>query len=162
MENKYYTPELNEFYVGFEYEKIIEFNTTKDENGIYFHHELDKWETKILKEEDIINTVNRLEIQLNKQTLSGFIKEVGIRVKYLDKEDIESCGFVKDISLSFQKPILIIQETIKETNKNYYKILYNINNNICQITDCEDDYLFNGTIKNKSELIRILKMIGVE
>ena len=68
MENKYYTPEIEEFYVGFKYErgnKATEGNSTK------------WYKEKITSAQEIVDIFCCEEI----------------RVKYLDKEDIESLGF---------------------------------------------------------------------
>ena len=74
-----------------------------------------------------------------------------IRVKYLSQEDIESLGFVR-----------------KGINNNLHWFYSNGKYHISYILDLErveiftnDVVLFNGKIKNKSELIKILTMIGV-
>ncbi len=73
-----------------------------------------------------------------------------IRVKHLDHEDLESLGF-KQGKLPYQyfSDLLRIIKLEKEN-------LYSINANV------DDHCLFYGTIKNKSELKRILKQIGYE
>jgi hypothetical protein len=104
----------------------------------------------------------------------GLIKELeagNIRVKYLDKEDIESLGFnpgklhpknfvsrygfTENSSLDWQyfnNGVMEIsfykspQEIIAICNGKYYD---------------EQETFFRGIIKNKSELKKILKMIGV-
>jgi hypothetical protein len=77
--------------------------------------------------------------------------ESNIRVKHLDREDIESLGFS------------IVQD---ETDSQWFKNdLLNteigIENNHITIRIAQSFVLFSGTIKNKSELKRILKQIGV-
>src|SRR5690606_29619740 len=70
---KYYTPEIEEFYVGFEYERFIpKSNSTEEEC----------WEKLSM-------SINYLSLE----ELDNEIIEKEIRVKYLDKEDIESFGF---------------------------------------------------------------------
>lgn len=64
MENKYYTPEINEFYVGYKYE--------------VYNSLLGRW----IKE----------EVQSNECFCD--LQGEEIRTKYLDKQDIESLGWV--------------------------------------------------------------------
>ena len=121
--NKYYTPELEEIFNSPEliYSENIHINP-------YVYRD----ETKIinLKEDFDINIV---------------------KVKYLDQEDIESLGFIKD-----------------KTIDNYWKL----NNIVLRIKNFKisiyvyDDYtvdklIFEGIIKNKSELIKLLKQLNI-
>jgi hypothetical protein len=69
-DNKYYIPQIEEFHIGFEYErKYISFEEWKKE--IYLLH---------------------YDCNLNK--LNVRIIDGEIRVKYLDQSDIESLGFI--------------------------------------------------------------------
>jgi len=132
MKNKYYTPSLDEFHIGFGYEWL-------DEKG--------NW----IKED------SPSEI-----TPAGYEDQLyGLRVKYLDSEDIESLGFMNETTLNFQKPDLFTGETTEDTNEEYYAIVYSFRYKTCEILNCEDNTLFCGIIKNKSELKQVLKMIGV-
>ena len=127
--NKYYTPNLEEFCVGFEFEDS------------YGDGEYAK------------NSIDQLNI---KDVIGSFLKkEVDIRVKYLDSEDIESLGF-KYCKKSDLATIY--------SYKDYFIAYYNSGHiSITEIGEMcrRDTILFNGRIKNKSELKRILKMIGV-
>lgn len=81
MENKYYTPDISEFYVGFEYEELVE------DNDLLYH-----WEkVKVYQccEFDFIE--DNLEHKNGDE----------IRVKYLDKDDIKELGF-KEGKLPYQ------------------------------------------------------------
>lgn len=132
MENKYYTPNLIEFHNEFEYEVYIP--------------EKEKWskETFYLNKEHI-DLIKYVDIQ-DDNTLRK------VRVKYLDKEDIESLGFITikhDGGWNYQldKYLLYFRESdghiqIRNSNR-------------------EEPALFTGWIKNKSELKQVLKMIGV-
>ena len=66
MENKYYTPNISEFFVGFEYEQKL------------FHI----WQIK-----------SQVSKSTKLQIMEKAINDNLIRVKYLDEEDIESLGF---------------------------------------------------------------------
>jgi len=126
INNKYYVPEINEFYVGFEFEIF----------------ENDNWKTVNFNIDDIIPIFARVN---GKTIISD-----KIRVKYLDKEDIESLGwklktdlYIKDnLTLQVHKDLITIK---------YYD---NFNNEwrpkVEQII-----------IKNKSELIKLLKQLGI-
>lgn len=72
MENRYYTPEIEEFHVGFEYEH-------KD-NGVWKQREIDR-----------PNQISAIDMNLRTPYMDG----TPIRVKYLDREDILDCGFKK-------------------------------------------------------------------
>lgn len=81
--------------------------------------------------------------------------------KPITKEVIEGFGFVKDITLIFQKPDLIIVETTEVSNSKYYKMVYSFRYKTCEIMDCEDSTLFLGNINNPQELEFVLRSIGV-
>ena len=127
-ENKYYTPEINEFYVGFEFE---------DSYG---------------DEEYAKNSIDQLNI---KDVISSFLeKEAHIRVKCLDKEDLIELGF-KEIGqeeyyLNGDLNSWCIEAIYNQSIKSYYRI-----------DDGETQRMFLE-IKNKSELIKVLKMLGVK
>lgn len=127
IESKYYTPEIEEFYVGFEYE-ILNYKTNNFEKIIY--------------------PADYIEANIKPIQLLEYIKRGSMKVKYLDKEDIESLGW-------------------KYLNKNE-TFCYGVNEewglshvkNIIEITyygECN----FNGIIKNKSELKKLMKQLQI-
>ena len=127
-ESKYYTPEIEEFHVGFEYE--YKYNDKGWTQKVYEpHFEVDKIEA-----------------------------EKYCRVKYLDKEDIESLGFeVKKEPYRWQ---------FGKGHINLTTAIYNSKSDVphdrITISDGRDDHTyFDGTIKNKSELINQLKRCGI-
>jgi len=145
-ENKYYTPEIEEFYVGFEYERFIpKSNSTEEEC----------WEKLSM-------SINYLSLE----ELDNEIIEKEIRVKYLDKEDIESFGFKHEGGklIKNYKDYFIY----KVDNHKQYNLSYTYPNKILRI-DIEDlnmfeesmNYLFQGTIKNKSEFKKLLKQLNI-
>lgn len=73
--SKYYTPSIEEFHVGFEYER---------KNG-------DSWEKTISTESDYSAMYSDYGEENEFDEIETNIRDV--RVKYLDKEDIESLGF---------------------------------------------------------------------
>lgn len=116
--NKYYTPEIEEFHVGFEY-------YLKGENN-----------------KRILSTNCTVDTELS-------------RVKYLDKEDIESLGFEgqKANSVYFKK--------------NGYRLVHWLDKPVRITTilklysDGDEEVIFKGIIRNKSELKRLLKQLNI-
>ena len=138
MENKYYTPNIEEFRIGFEYEVYIP------------EKELWSTETFYLNNShiDVIKYVNiQTENTLRK-----------VRVKYLDKSDIESLGFEK----SPDEPEEWFWNYKGDFNIQLYfnDKIENLDRGI-GISMYNDSLVFSGYIKNKSELQQVLKMIGV-
>lgn len=129
--DKYYKPEIEEFHVGFEYERFVpKANATEEEC----------WDKLSM-------SVNYLSLD----EIDDEIIEKEIRVKYLDKEDIESLGwklnsdlYIKDgLTLQLHKDLITIK---------YYDDFNNEwRTKVEQIT-----------IKNKSELVKLLKQLGIE
>ena len=122
-EDKYYTPEIEEFHIGFEYE--------------------------ILQQGDYIKTTFLTQSEFGFDDVDDLINIS--RVKYLDREDIESLGFEMIESDKF----------IKDKNK-FTKYLLTVHLDNFQIrTSDSNECLFCGYFKNKSELKRILKQLGI-
>jgi hypothetical protein len=148
MENKYYVPHISEFHVGFEYEYY-----NGSEWGPFIFDGLDDTD---------YNELCYLDIYVVKEK---------VRVKYLDKEDIESLGFKFDESSSDLKTgylkfelsgytleLVIYYVAFKEQNKKFTSLRINKQS----IVDSEKyTTLFNGIIKNKSELKKVLEMLGI-
>lgn len=137
-ENKYYTPSIEELHIGFEYEmrtEDTEGNTVYEKNTIH---------------EGFGNVMREL------------IRIRCIRVKYLDKQDVEECGWKKSAE---QKELYSINWIENADEKKNCIWMAKVNENKYQITDCRHTWhfvLFAGTIKNKSELKRIMKMICID
>jgi hypothetical protein len=139
MEKKYYTPDISEFYVGFEYE-LFEDNS---------------WCRRIIEEP---TRILMLYDYYNLQT--------EVRVKYLDKEDIESLGFrlVKDYSdqLEYQTQIREFDsgeywfELTQDKEEKFITISYWEETELGSI----EQIVFQGLIKNKSELKKLLKSLN--
>lgn len=142
--DKYYTPELEEFYYGFKY--------------YYREYEKSKY-------------VDCIFGDINDTDLNDIIEEINdgkVKVKYLDKEDIESLGFniTKDneeIELSLESKKYIGGPSAGDDYK--IVILYGLDNKEMWIyKQCNNGYeydLFKGLIKNKSELKKLLKQLGI-
>jgi hypothetical protein len=134
MDTKYYTPEISEFYVGFEYEE--------KSSGL--------WTKQIYNDKSPILTGQWFDgYTYMYNTIEQYIQQEIIRVKYLDREDIESLGF-KHIGAQFY------EDENEEWRIRKWK------GTQVDIWYCKSCLYFRGDIKNKSELIKVLKMLNVK
>jgi hypothetical protein len=148
--NKYYTPSIEEFHVGFEYEWI-------GTDGFSLALRLKDIEEHFL-------------------SVPRMLEEKLLRVKYLDQEDIESFGFIEDKEAKEEYPIdtdglyfgKVSIPPVTPT-KIHYCIKFHIRSRSVHLFCIEErphsgiQYpVFRGIVKNKSELKRILKQIGYE
>ena len=128
---KYYTPEIEDFHVGFEYQ-----SEEDPYNSI--------WENQ--KIETYRDLANAMEYY-------GNDADVDVRVKHLDREDIESLGFEEDLgqehySIEFEENEIRMESLHPD--------------GLYRIEIKEPRQLMFFTIKNKSELKKILKQIGIQ
>lgn len=152
QEAKYYTPSINEFHVGFEYE-------------IYSN---DEW-----KKTEVYRNSLGGDILFKIEGLGHWSSVPKPRVKFLDREDIESLGFVfvgcplKEDNKTCDYPIVF---TIKEHLEDLVfgknpKILYLISivgENLYDIKNIITGANANKVLlKNKSELKRLLTQLGI-
>lgn len=135
MENKYYIPSIEEFHVGFEYEELEMGSKEKFNKTI-----LDEWDGL---SGYIDGTTDLYEIARGRKK---------VRVKYLDKEDIESLGF--EVYDKYE------DHFIKDNTVIHYRNeageLYPID-----IFIGKQSYMFMR-IKNKSELKILLKQLNIK
>lgn len=135
--DKYYTPSIEEFHVGFEFE---------------VNYTGEGWLKEIFCNGTgkNIDSIGKLKSFLGKTTF-----EDAYRVKYLNKEDIESLGW------KFEGGRLLknIQDVF---NKGEYTLTYHYPTKTLYIEDMVGDVVKNLTIKNKSELKKILKQLNVK
>lgn len=139
-EKKYYTPSVEEFHVGFEYEAAYAGNTSTSTSEPVA---LGEYESLVCREGNVL----KLD------------PSISFRVKYLDREDIESLGweFVPDNSVGdgdfrwydlFQKGEFSIALSFETRGTN--------------VIHKNRSVVFDGAIRNKSELQRVMKMLGIE
>lgn len=148
MENKYYTPAIDEFHAGFECEIMTSYGFIKGH-----------W-PDTLKSDTRSSFIGTGEYE---QTKYGTF-----RVKYLDKEDIKGLGFKGNDSNSayFTKYNCL---TSNGTNNLNCRLVHWINKgrdrevDIYAIYGKEDEQLiFRDVINNKSELVKLLKQLGID
>jgi hypothetical protein len=128
---KYYIPEISEFHVGFEYE------WSEDGSKIWIEETADQ--------DDVLLAYSSYEHN------DEYNEEY--RVKYLDREDIKSEGWIwEDSLLGLKSP------------QNYsfgdYWMICNYDKTV-KIKKRGGETLFCGTIKNKSKFKGILQQVGI-
>lgn len=136
--NKYYTPDISEFHVGFEYWQKISSNH-------------DEWEPLIIKSPNQTESLDGIYVDdFSLETLR--IEDA--RVKYLDRDDIESLGWG-----NYEPPF---EYDHTWTYKNYELKLW-INGDLPHVRICENRIMiFDGKVKNKSRLKLVMEMIGIK
>lgn len=145
--DKYYTPPIEEFYVGFEYER--------DVKGDY------KFSKKTITKINFTKTIK--DFREDVEFMEDDEEDIGFRVKHLDKEDIESLDFEAYKGMEDHPKY---HQSFKKGN---YAIKHNMVANTIRIvclnlgffTESED-CRFSGILKNKSELISQLKRCQIE
>lgn len=136
---KYYVPKIQEFYVGFDFESF-------DPGGLKEYKET----------QYSLNNAIFIENLYEKGYQSAYV-----RVKCLDREDIESLGFDHDQTTKdgavFYKGNLVDknQWCLTADKMNYREIsIYDANGNSYSV--------FHGVIKNKSELKKLMLQLGIK
>lgn len=149
-ENKYYTPEIEEFHVGFLFE------TYDSRSG--------RWRLNSVHNMYDYQTVFHLGLEKNRN--GRVVNSNYIRVKYLDKKDIESLGFSEGKLLNTYFKKVDGKVYILWWNKLNPKILsinITIESNWQTIDGLIGSFqIFRGFIKNKSELERLLKQLEIQ
>lgn len=170
MNEKYYTPTLEEFHIGFEYE------TYNMSGGGYVIMDFSdgEWTFETVQEpthhmwfKDIFRLPKMpLDTVSDLKEIDHRIKEDRIRVKYLDEDDLIELGW-KRIGGKWHKykwyELINISEKLGYFNyvifRNYgersFIIAYRGDPN--KYPKCDEQHLFEGIIKNKSEMKRIMK-----
>lgn len=155
-ESKYYTPDISEFYVGFEFEEDVQGNNL--------------WTKYFLTRNDLKNleyaTTNEFDDILNN------LKKEQVRVKYLDEKDILSLGFEFDKTnkMRYWYKWEQYNERIQEDKSYRYWNLYLVHDpdeNLIKVTadisdGNQDEKFFEGIIKNKSELKKLLEQLNIK
>lgn len=165
MNNIYYTPIIEEFHVGFEYERnephrIYYLNNSPIEYK-WVNHKWDEKQTRI----------GGLKCEIN---------DKNIRVKYLDKEDIESLGWIKgyqsdpdngetkEHSCNHFEYILKdidVNNGLSNRNVDFKLNFINVEHSL-KIKFYDRNHFdwfpcYEGMIKNKSELKKLMKQLGI-
>lgn len=141
MKDKYYTPTADEFHIGFEFERRDPISR--------------EWRSVTLTNNSIIAPDPDPDV---------------VRVKYLDRDDIEDLGFdyYRDMEPIPNRNDCHVSHGYlfeKEDRINQFD-LYLFSDGIVWIGHTKEcgfeGYVFKGLVKNKSELKRILTQIGIQ
>lgn len=144
VESKYYTPSLDEFCIGFEYEEYHTPVRYKIQNEQWC-----KWNKKIYKGLEFVYIDYSIN-DLGDWSIIPIDKSL-IRVKYLDQSDIEELGW-EDQEVDTEKFIAF--------KKGKFRL--DLHNNIVVIYKADHWSVFQGIIKNKSELKKLMKQLNIE
>lgn len=141
MKNKYYTPTIDEFYVGFE----CEFKNNMQSNI---------WEKEVCD----VDTISIVYDYIEHESIDDKFEDA-FRVKYLDKEDIESLGWEgqKANSVYFKKGKYRLVHWLSDNEIGRDVSIYESYDGGTQ----EEALIRKAIIKNKSELKKLLKQLGI-
>ncbi len=143
--NQYYTPELEEFHVGFEFE--------------YSHNKIN-YKKQIYDGSQVLKSKSYYDDHgCEYDAVEDDLKH--IRVKRLDREDIESLGFRTN---EMTTPISFESDFYEKKHKGIFRVCLVENEHFVYVKKMyEKDVktIFSGIIKNKSELNRLLKQLGI-
>jgi len=144
--SKYYTPEIEEFHPGFEYEWCREIGDSPYNTP---------WTKKTFTKKDSYH-----ELWLNTPAARDSDCGTYYRVKHLDRSDIES------LEWEYKETTEGKYDYFWDKGAGKHSILYSETQKRCLVTirnevRKEDFTAFVGTIKNKSELKRLLKQLGI-
>lgn len=139
MTPTYYTPRLEEFHLGFELE-------AKKGSGLVndvYYEDGQEWKKTVVQHGDFFTTLNPEHI----------------RVKYLDREGIEDLEWsYEGIPNSYERNNYILSE-FGDTKIFAIKIQTTYVKHT--VSFFKTDVLFEGRIKNKSELRRLMIQLGI-
>ncbi len=138
MTPEYYTPTIEEFHVGFEYESFRKLKWD-DINAQWLKETIDG-ETRLMR-------------------LMEYIDSGRIRVKKLDHADLLECRWLK------MKEEMYRLGSTSPDPKYQPTLLFKDNAGFWVIETDGNEYMgrvFRGAIRNKSELLQVMKMVGIK
>jgi len=134
MENKYYTPKIEEFHIGFRYEHYIPSKETWAKEAFFLN-------------DSHINIIKYVDIQTEDTLLK-------VRVKSLDHEDIIEAGWEESkTSFSHDRQYYSLGDYECFLEDGQFRIYH-------QYAE-QDQYLFVGSIPNYNKLLEVMDIIGV-
>lgn len=167
MENNlYYTPTIEEFHVGFEYEHLTGF---EKEFKPYIY---DLAKACLVIERESISHNGKI-VKMFIPAMQACIEEKQCRVKFLDQSDIESLGWVFKTKGPFRTWYTGSDSWFNNTiptgdSGRYWSFVLShdlkYNGIIIKAgTNYGDtDTFFEGTIKNKSELVKLMQQLNIK
>jgi hypothetical protein len=137
MENKYFTPDIEDLYVGYKLE-------------IKGPHDVD-WQPVVLGKDAIWHQFTNLE------NLGQAMEQ--LRVPYLTKEQIEAEGWIEDKGLYKLRKNEDLFFTI-DFNTDSYSLIINSYSKI-NTTYYSGDHVFKGFCKDINTFRKIIKLLGI-
>jgi hypothetical protein len=180
MMSKYYTPNIEEFHVGFRYEyaewwqrdiTFVDYHTRTEESRLMWeerkiksNYTSDGFFKRTVTVDDLSELKQRgLDAQQTFEKIVAGLNEVtpSVRVKYLDKEDIEELRWESSGIKSFK-----LVKTIELDNNYSHKMEFTLSwgdfeKSIIEILDSNGNILFYGRVNNYNELKKIMKWTGI-
>ncbi len=158
--NKYYVPEISDFHVGFNFEYRIR---NRDGGILTLENGEELKSNEVSKEWIPCNDFSEFDYfdESGISRVLGLIKNGDVRVKYLDKQDIESCGWIEKIWDNNSGYFSIGNYTFGYHDSSHNNTL----NCFAHISKTEGGFnvaIFNGKILNKSELLFFMKRLEIE
>ncbi len=179
-DSKYYTPSIEEFYVGFEYESDLTWEINKDSislrEGTF---DLKPKSTGIWEKKKFSSFQSANPLMPRNGSYYNYEKaKQHFRVKCLEREDIESLGFIQTEDRIAGYYHFEMKPAFKEINykgeeikvqkyfgiylsKKDFSFILIYGGNFNSAHPNTDAYRFKGYCKNKSELKRLLKQLGI-
>lgn len=155
MSEPYYTPDIKEFHVGFEFE-------------FRNYHSDVSWTKKIVYEDDFEWEMAGYGYAGAYAPSDAFYNLTDKRVKYLDRADIESCGWVyydvpngKYLIDNYFK-ITITCSDSEKTKIEYRLRLWYVSRQVQIWSEDTNSVYLNAEIKNKSVLSQVMEMLKIE
>jgi hypothetical protein len=140
MENKYYTPELGEFHIGFEFEYNNNAKSEKKKEPRWIKHTVDMFDNQTYESGEY------------NEYAYEYIGMENCRVKYLDASDIEELGWT-----DYEPPF----EYNHKWKLGEWELNAWFNGEMPSVRIQEYPIFFQGIIKNKSELKKLMKQLGI-
>lgn len=153
MENKYYAPGIDEFHVGFEYEIFEDWESDEEKS----------WHKQVYGPDG--TDPERIGFVFAGGMSLGYLK---LRVKCLDREDIESLGWKfieahKQFPRDYFEPNPLWKNTYSDEDLDKLEMFTDYTRNIICIKfkGISGKELFRGFCKNKSELKKLMAQLGI-
>lgn len=156
QKGKYYTPIIEEFHQGFEYERWLSSEYTPEK---YIKEIFEFVDKDHIWDDDVTNML-----------ACAYNGGDTVRVKYLDQEDIESLGWGNKKSTGVDWYELEGHFEDGWSNYGYWnflKLLHDKTLNRIKIiaheykSDNDENVLFQGSCKNKSEFKKVMKQLNI-
>jgi len=148
MNKKYYTPKMEEFHIGFEFEvEDMERgdDNPNDPNGKY-------WIPSVINRIFKYKNHDYESLEQIEELDNVYVRDT-FRVKYLDEEDLKELGFKQ---INNESPFGFENELYHINLR-----LYGLIPNLCIYEKIARYRLFSGDIKNKSELRKLFIQLGI-